>query len=134
MHLSGLSKLEGEEVPHKRDTGGHERKLEFLKTGTPKCVTSGSGLSWVMRLVSPAILILRPDADLARLSEVTSEDNFAVVSRNNGPAPLNAPKILLMARMAGGFSELGRQLYEAVGRVLNGTGGMRRSRVLASLQ
>ncbi len=68
-----------------------------------------------MRLVRPLILLMQPEADIAPLDEVSSEEQFRDALQSFSIAPLDLDKVLSIVRDATGLKQVGRRVWEVLG-------------------
>jgi len=72
-------------------------------------------LAWRVRLVRPLILLMQPDADIAPLDEVSSEEQFRDALQSYSIAPLDLDDVLSIVRDAGGLKSVGYKAWEILG-------------------
>ena len=74
----------------------------------------GDLASWV-QLVRPLILLMQPDADIASLDEVSSEEQFRDALQSYSIAPLDLNDVLAIVRDAAGLKSVGYKAWEILG-------------------
>ena len=72
-------------------------------------------LAWRVRLVRPLILLMQPDADIASLDEVSSEEQFRDALQSYSIAPLDLDDVLSIVRDAAGLKSVGYKTWEILG-------------------
>jgi len=72
-------------------------------------------LAWRVRLVRPLILLMQPDADIAPLDEVSSEEQFRDAIQSYSIAPLDLDDVLSIVRDAAGLKSVGYKAWEILG-------------------
>jgi hypothetical protein len=72
-------------------------------------------LAWRVRLVRPLILLMQPDADIATLDEVSSEEQFRDALQSYSIAPLDLDDVLSIVRDAAGLKSVGYKAWEILG-------------------
>ena len=72
-------------------------------------------LSWTIRLLSPLLMVLYPDADFSILTEITSEHALKEFLTGVDLSPLNLDQALSIVRKSNAFINLGLSLYESFG-------------------
>ena len=72
-------------------------------------------LAWRVRLVRPLILLMQPDADIAPLDEVSSEEQFRDALQSYSIAPLDLDDVLSIVRDAAGLKSVGYKAWEILG-------------------
>ncbi len=72
-------------------------------------------LVWRVRLIRPLILLMQPEADIAPLDEVTSEEQFRDSLQSYSIAPLDLDDVLSIVRDAAGLKSVGYKAWEILG-------------------
>lgn len=72
-------------------------------------------LAWRVRLVRPLILLMQPNADIATLDEVSSEEKFRDALQSYIIAPLDLDDVLSIVRDAAGMKSVGYKAWEILG-------------------
>ena len=72
-------------------------------------------LAWRVRLVRPLTLLMQPDADIASLDEVSSEEQFRDTLQSYSIAPLDLDEVLSIIRNAAGLKSVGYKAWEILG-------------------
>ncbi|MES9811334.1 MAG: DUF3883 domain-containing protein [Candidatus Thiodiazotropha sp.] len=72
-------------------------------------------LAWRVRLVRPLILLMQPDADIAPLDEVSSEEQFRDALQSYSIAPFDLDDVLSIVRDAAGLKSVGYKAWEILG-------------------
>ena len=72
-------------------------------------------LAWRIRLVRPLILLMQPDADIAPLDEVSSDEQFRGFLQSCKIFPLDIDEVLSILRDATGLKSIGYKIWEVLG-------------------
>ena len=73
-------------------------------------------LAWRVRLVRPLILLMQPNADIAPLDEVSSDEQFRGALQSYSIAPLDLDEVLsIVGDAAGGLKSVGYKAWEKLG-------------------
>ncbi len=72
-------------------------------------------LAWRIRLVRPLILLMQPDADIAPLDEVSSDEQFRDFLQSCNLSPLDFDRVLSIVRNAHGLKSVGYKTWDILG-------------------
>lgn len=74
-------------------------------------------LSWTIKMVRPIVRLLNPEADLATLAELNSEDQLVAYLNTLKLNNCDWANVLEIARSARGFQQIGKFLFETLGEL-----------------